>query len=47
MLYQPLAPRFAAELFASDTPEVRAFEALYETATHTAEHFAAAQLVAP
>jgi hypothetical protein len=35
LLYQPLAPRFAAELFAVDTPEVRAFEALYETAdTH-------------
>lgn len=25
LLYQPLAPRFAAELFAIDTPEVRAF----------------------
>jgi|JI10StandDraft_1071094.scaffolds.fasta_scaffold13143_3 hypothetical protein len=47
LLYQPLAPRFAAELFAADTPEVRAFEALYETATHTAEHVAAAQIVAP
>jgi hypothetical protein len=47
LLYQPLAPRFAAELFAVDTPEVRAFEALYETAEHTAEHVAAAELVAP
>jgi hypothetical protein len=47
LLYQPLAPRFAAELFAIDTPEVRAFEALYETAEHAAEHVAAATLVAP
>jgi len=47
LLYQPLAPRFAAELFAVDTPEVRAFEALYETADHTAEPVAGAQLVAP
>ncbi|MBK7829836.1 multiheme c-type cytochrome [Nannocystis sp.] len=47
LLYQPLAPRFAAELFAVETPEVRAFEALYEGAEHTAEHVAAAELVAP
>lgn len=47
LLYQPLAPRFAAELFAVDTPEVRAFEALYETAEHSAEPVAAAELVAP
>lgn len=47
LLYQPLAPRFAAELFAVDTPEVRAFEALYQAAEHPAEHVAAAELVAP
>jgi hypothetical protein len=47
LLYQPLAPRFAAELFAIDTPEVRAFESLYDAAEHAAEHVAAATLVAP
>ena len=47
LLYQPLAPRFAAELFAVDTPEVRAFEALYGAAEHTAEHVAVAELVTP
>jgi hypothetical protein len=47
LLYQPLAPRFAAELFAVDAPEVRAFEALYETADRAPEHVAAAELVAP
>lgn len=47
LLYQPLAPRFAAELFAVDAPEVRAFEALYKTADHAPEHVAAAELVAP
>lgn len=47
LLYQPLAPRFAAELFAVDAPEVRAFEALYETAEHAPERVAAAELAAP
>lgn len=47
LLYQPLAPRFAAELFAVDTPEVRAFEALYHTADRGPELVAAAELVAP
>ena len=47
LLYQPLAPRFAAELFAIDTPEVRAFEAIYQGAEHTAEHVAAADMVTP
>jgi len=47
LLYQPLAPRFAAELFAVDAPEVRAFEALYKTADHAPEHVAAAEHVAP
>ena len=45
--YQPLAPRFAAELFAVDAPEVRAFEALYATADRTPELVAAAGLVVP
>src|SRR5690606_28565578 len=43
LLYQPLAPRFAAELFAIDAPEVRAFEALYDAADHAPEHVAAAE----
>jgi len=30
MFYQPLAPRFAAELFASGTPEALAFQQMYE-----------------
>lgn len=47
LLYQTLAPRFAAELFAVDTPEVRAFEALYQSAEHTPERVAKAELVAP
>lgn len=47
LLYQPLAPRFAAELFAVDAPEVRAFEALYSAAAHAPERVADDELVAP
>ena len=47
LLYQPLAPRFAAELFAVDAPEVRAFEALYGAADHAPERVAGDELVAP
>lgn len=35
--YQSLSPRYADELFAWDTPEVRAFRVMYEGADHTPE----------
>jgi len=44
LLYQPLAPRTAAELFATDAPEVRRFERMYRAATRTPETVATAWL---
>ena len=47
LVYQPLAPRFAAELFAVDTPEVRAFQAMYDAADRTPEAMGAAVVEVP
>lgn len=40
LLYQPYAPRHAAELLAADTPEVRALEAMLDEADWTPETLA-------
>ncbi|PRP96585.1 hypothetical protein ENSA5_36610 [Enhygromyxa salina] len=41
--YQPLSPRFVAELFALDGPRIRAFEAMLETTQVAPERLATAQ----
>jgi len=46
MRYQPLSPRFAAELFASGTPEAIAFEGMYEQQVRYGEHVATATTTA-
>lgn len=44
LLYQPLSARFAAELFALDAPEIRAFEAMWDAADRTPAVVATAQV---
>jgi len=44
-LYQPLTPRWAAELFTSATPEALGFQVMYESADRTPERIGAASVV--
>jgi len=45
LLYQPISPRYVAELFAVDHPEVQRFKAMYEAAGNVPEVLARAKLV--
>lgn len=45
LLYQPLSPRWAAELFASGTPEALGFQVMYESADRTPERIGGASIV--
>ena len=46
LYYQPLSPRFLAELFALDGPRIRAFEAMLALAEVSPEQLASAQVSA-
>lgn len=47
LLYQPLSARWAAELFASATPEARGFQVMYESANRGPELVAKAERIVP
>jgi hypothetical protein len=47
LLYQPLAARWAAELFASGTPEALGFQVMYESADRSPEQIGSASSVVP
>ena len=47
LLYQPLSPRFAEELFAWDAEAIRAFERFYEAADRVPEVVATAETTVP
>ncbi len=47
LLYQSLSARYAAELFTADTPEVRAFKAMYLKADRKPEWVARAKVLVP
>lgn len=46
LLYQPLSPRYANELFTADTPETRAFRELYEGVVRFGELVASSTTIA-
>ena len=45
LLYQPISPRYVAELFAVDDPEIKRFQAMYEAAGNVPEVLARDKLV--
>lgn len=47
LLYQPLSTRWAAELFASGTPEALGFQVMYESADRSPERIGSAIAVVP
>jgi hypothetical protein len=47
LVYQPIGARFAAELFALDAPEIRAFERIWDASDRSPEPIASATVALP
>ena len=45
LLYQPISPRYLAELFAVEHPEIKRFQTMYEAAGNVPEVLARDKLV--